>query len=98
MARSALSYAPLHATDEQRARAWWGAFFATFLTLLGQVAYLFIDWRVHPGNLVLPTLRAVHAVEAVGLLALLVARRRTASPRLSADVFISVTLPYLIIF
>jgi hypothetical protein len=98
MARSALSYSQFQATDEQRARAWWGAFFATFLTLLGEVAYLFIDWKVHPGNLVLPILRAVHALEALGLLALLVTRRRTASPRLSADVFIAVGLPYLIIF
>ena len=98
MARSALSYAQLHATDEQRARAWWGAFFATLLTLLGQVAYIFIDLRVHPGNLVLPTLRAVHVLLAAGLLVLLVARRGTASPRLSADVFVAVGLPYLIIF
>lgn len=98
MARAALSYAQFQATDEQRARAWWGAFFATSLTLLGEVAYIFIDWRVHPGNLVLPTLRALHALEALGLLALLVAQHRKASPRLSANVFIAVALPYLIIF
>jgi hypothetical protein len=98
MARSAPSRARLQATEEQRARAWWGAFFATFLTLLGEVAYIFIDWKVHPGNLVLPTLRAVHAVLAVGLLGLLVARRGTASLQLSADVFTAVALPHLIIF
>jgi hypothetical protein len=85
-------------TDEQRARAWWGAFFATFLTLLGEVAYILIDWRVHPGNLVLPTLRALHILESLGLLALLVARRGTASPRLSAGVFTAVALPHLMIF
>jgi hypothetical protein len=98
MARSAPGLAQLQATDDQRARAWWAAFFATLLTLLGEVAYIFIDWRVHPGNHVLPTLRAVHVLEAMGLLALLVAQRRTASTRLSADVFTAVAVPYLIIF
>jgi hypothetical protein len=89
---------PLQADDEQRARAWWGALFAAALTLLGEVAYIFIDWKVHPGNRVLPTLRAVHVLEATGLLALLLARRGTASPRLSAGVFTAVALPHLIIF
>lgn len=98
MARPARSHAQLQATDEQRARAWWGAFFATLLTLLGEVAYIFIDWRVHPGNLVLPTLRALHVLEAAGLLMLLVARRATASTRLSAAVFTAVAVPHLIIF
>lgn len=98
MARTAPSRAPLEATDEQRARAWWGAFFAIVLTLLGETAYIFIDWRVHGGDLVLPTLRAVHVLEAMGLLALLMARRRTASLRQSADIFTALTVPYLIIF
>jgi hypothetical protein len=98
MARPAPSHAQLPATDEQRARAWWGAFFATSLTLLGEVAYIFIDWQVHPGNLVLPTLRALHVLEAAGLVALLVVRRSTASTRLSADVFAAVAVPHLIIF
>ncbi len=98
MARSAPSRAPPEATEEQRARAWWAAFFATLLTLLGEVAYSFIDLRVHQGNQVLPTLRAVHVLEAMGLLALLVARRRTASLQLSADVFTALAVPYLIIF
>ncbi|HYH96564.1 hypothetical protein [Hyalangium sp.] len=98
MAHTTPSAPPLRETDEQRARAWWGAFFATALTLLGEVAYIFIDWRVHAGDLTLPTLRALHVLEAVGLLALLVARRRTASSQLSAGVFTAVALPYLIIF
>ncbi len=98
MARESPEHAPLEVTDEQRVRAWWGAFFATVLTLLGEVAYIFIDWQVHPGNLVLPTLRALHVLEAVGLLALLFARRSTSSPRLSAGVFTAVALPHLLIF
>ncbi|WP_224240301.1 hypothetical protein [Hyalangium gracile] len=98
MARPAPSGPLLLATEEQRARAWWGAFFATLLTLLGEVAYFFIDWRVHPGNLTLPTLRALHVLESVGLLALLVVRRNTASPGLSAGVFTAVALPHLLIF
>jgi hypothetical protein len=88
----------LQVTEEQRARAWWGAFFAALLTLLGEGAYIFIDWRVHPGNLVLPTLRALHVAEAVGLTVLLLARRGTASARLSSGIFTAVVLPYLAIF
>jgi len=98
MARAAPSHSLLQATDEQRARAWWGAVFATAMTLLGELAYVFIDWRVHPGDLALPTLRALHVLEAVGLLGLLVTRRGTAPPELSAGIFTAVTLPYLIIF
>lgn len=98
MARASPEPAPLEVTDEQRARAWWGAFFATLLTLLGEVAYIFIDWQVHPGYLVLPALRALHVLESVGLLALLFARRSTSSPRLSGGVFTAVALPHLIIF
>jgi len=88
----------LKVTDEQRARAWWGAFFATAMTLLGEVAYIFIDWRVHPGDLTLPTLRALHVLESLGLLGLLMARRGTATPGLSAGVFTAVALPHLLIF
>ena len=98
MARAAPSHSPLQVTDEQRARAWWGACFATAMTLLGEVAYIFIDWRVHPGDFTLPTLRALHVLESVGLLALLVARRGTATPGLSAGVFTVVALPHLLIF
>lgn len=98
MARVAPSPARLQVTDEQRARAWWGAFFATAMTLLGEVAYVFIDLRVHPDDLTLPVLRVLHVLEAAGLLALLVARRGSASPELGAGVFTAVTLPYLLIF
>jgi hypothetical protein len=90
--------ASLPATDEQRARAWWGAFFATALTLLGEVAYIFIDWQVFEGQLLLPVMRAVHVLACVGLLGLLVARRLDASSRLSAGVFTAVALLYLPIF
>jgi hypothetical protein len=85
-------------TAEQRARAWWGAFFGSLLTLLGELAYVFIDWRVHPGNLVLPSLRGLHVLAAAGLLALLLVRRGSASAGLSAGVFTAVALPYLAIF
>jgi hypothetical protein len=98
MARPRRELASRGVPDEQRARAWWGAFFGVFLTLFGEVAYVFIDWRVHPGNLLLPTLRGLHALEAVGLLALLLAWRSTLSPRMSAGVFTAVALPHLIIF
>lgn len=98
MTRASPEPAPLGVTDEQRARAWWGAFFATFLTLFGEVAYIFIDWQVHPGNLMLPTLRTLHVLESVGLLVLLLARRSTSSPRLSGGVFTAVALPHLVIF
>ncbi|WP_224371966.1 hypothetical protein [Hyalangium versicolor] len=98
MARGQAERAPLPVPEELRARAWWGAFFATLLTLLGEAAYVLIDWRVHPGNLVLPALRALHVLEALGLLVLLFARRGTASPRLSSGIFSAVAVPYLIIF
>jgi hypothetical protein len=88
----------LQATDAQRSRSWWGAFFATGLTLLGEVAYIFIDWQVHPGNLLLPSLRVFHVLESLGLLVLLLARRARPSPELSAAVFTAVALPYLVIF
>jgi hypothetical protein len=89
---------PLPATDEQRARAWWASLFATGLTLLGETAYIFIDWQVFPGELLLPTLRALHVLLAAGLLALLLVRRSDASSRLCAGVFTAVALPYLGIF
>jgi hypothetical protein len=98
MAQARPRQAPLPATDEQRARAWWAAFFATLLTLLGEVAYGFIDWQVFPGEWLLPTLRALHVLEAAGLLALLLWRRRDASARVSAGAFTLVSLPYLVIF
>jgi hypothetical protein len=98
MAQASPDPTPLPVTDEQRVRAWWSAFFATLLTLLGEVAYIFIDWQVHPGNRVLPTLRTLHVLESMGLLVLLFARRGSASPRLSAGVFTAVALPHLIIF
>lgn len=98
MALSRASAPPLPVTDERRTRAWWGAFFASLLTLLGQVAYSFIDWQVHPGYLVLPALRAAHAVESAGLLALLLARRGSTSVGLSTGIFTAVVLPYLPIF
>jgi hypothetical protein len=85
-------------TDAQRARAWWAAVFATGLTLLGEVAYIFIDWQVHSGKLLLPTLRALHVLQCAGLLALLLARRADASSRLSAGIFTAVALPHLLIF
>ena len=89
---------PLPATDEQRARAWWASLFATGLTLLGELAYIFIDWQVFPGQWLLPSLRALHVLWAAGLLALLLARRNDASSRLSEGVFTAVALPYLVIF
>jgi hypothetical protein len=85
-------------TDAQRARAWWAAVFATGLTLLGEVAYIFIDWQVHSGKLLLPTLRALHVLQCAGLLALLLARRADASSRLSAGIFTAVAIPHLLIF
>jgi hypothetical protein len=88
----------LPATDERRAGAWWGAFFATLLTLLGEVAYILIDWQVFPGQLLLPALRAAHVLASAGLLVLLLARRHDASSRLSAGVFTTVALLYLPIF
>ncbi|HEX8699320.1 MAG TPA: hypothetical protein VF815_10825 [Myxococcaceae bacterium] len=90
--------APLPATDEQRARAWWACFFATVLTVLGEVAYIFIDWQVFPGVLLLPTLRALHVVISAGMLVLLLVRGREMSTGWSAGVFSAVALPYLVIF
>ncbi len=90
--------APLPATDEQRARAWGACFFAAVLTLLGEVAYIFIDWQVFPGQWLLPTLRALHVLVTAGLLVLLLARRREMGTGLSAGVFSAVALPYLVIF
>ena len=99
MSRERSSPAPrLRATDEQLSRAWWGAFFAALLTMLGEAAYIFIDWEVHPGNRVLPTLRGLHVLESLGLLALLLSRRGLASARLSGGVFTAVALPHLAIF
>ncbi|MDY7226314.1 hypothetical protein [Hyalangium rubrum] len=88
----------LPATDAQRGRAWWAALFATGLSLLGETAYIFIDWQVHPGRLLLPSLRALHVLESVVLLALLLSRRRDASEKLSPGVFTAVALPHLVIF
>jgi hypothetical protein len=79
-------------------RAWWAALFATALTLLGELAYIFIDWQVFPGEPLLPTLRALHVLESAGLLALLLARRSDASVRLSSGVFAAVALPHLLVF
>ncbi|HLL01074.1 MAG TPA: hypothetical protein VK539_10830 [Myxococcaceae bacterium] len=90
--------ASLPPTDEQRARAWWACFFAALLTLLGELAYIFIDWQVFHGALLLPVMRAVHVLGCVGLLVLLLRSGREASSRLSSGVFTAVALPYLPIF
>jgi hypothetical protein len=98
MARASPRRVPLPVTDAQRARAWWATVFATGMSLLGQVAYILIDWQVHAGELLLPTLRALHVLECMGLLALLLARRGEVSVRMSASIFTAVALPYLPIF
>lgn len=98
MAHTRPSAPTLRARDVTHPRWWWGALFATGLTLVGEVAYIFIDWQVHPGNRLLPSLRALHVLETSGLLVLLFARRSSASPRLSAGVFTAVALPHLLIF
>jgi len=98
MAPLRVDRAPLPATDEQRARAWWACFFAAVLTVLGEVAYIFIDWQVFPGQWLLPTLRALHVLTTAGLLALLLVRGREMSTQVSAGVFAAVALPYLVIF
>ncbi|MBN1204025.1 MAG: hypothetical protein JXB05_03765 [Myxococcaceae bacterium] len=98
MAQAPPDHRPLPITEDQRVRAWWAALFATGLTLLGEVAYIFIDWQVHPGNLLLPSLRALHALESLGLLVLLLVRRANPSAELSSAAFAAVAIPYLPIF
>lgn len=89
---------PLPATDEQRARAWWASLFAAGMSLVGEVAYIFIDWQVFHGALLLPVLRGLHVLLCAVLLGVLLAHRNDASTRLSAGVFTAVSLAYLPIF
>ncbi|EAU63293.1 hypothetical protein [Stigmatella aurantiaca] len=89
---------PPWATHEQEARAWWGALFATGLTFLSECAYFFIDEQTFPGAQLLPALRVLHVLEALGLLGLLMARRRKPSRALGVGVFVAVVLPYLGLF
>ncbi|SEU30731.1 hypothetical protein [Stigmatella erecta] len=86
------------APHEHPVRTWWPAVWATGLTALAEVAYIFIDARTFPGAWLLPGLRALHVLEALGLLGLLLAHRRHPRRGLGVGVFVAVVLPYLGLF
>jgi hypothetical protein len=86
------------AEQEDLARAWRGDVVGTVLVALTELAYLFIDYRVFHGALLLPELRALHALSALLLLALLFARRGRLSTALLEACFAGAVLPFLPIF
>jgi hypothetical protein len=85
-------------THEHPARAWWSAICASGLTALAEVAYIFIDEQTFPAPLLLPVLRALHALLALGLLGVLLALRDRPRLALGVGTFVAVVVPYLGIF
>jgi hypothetical protein len=73
--------------QELKGRVWRSTTFGTAMVALTELAYTFIDYRVH-GTFQLPTLRVLHVLWALAMLGVLLARRqvltRTASTRSSS--------------
>ncbi|HEX5750232.1 MAG TPA: hypothetical protein VFZ09_28635 [Archangium sp.] len=84
--------------EELLGRGWRGAFFGNLLVAFTELAYVFIDYRVFRGALLLPVLRALHVLWVLGVLGLLFARRRRLTPALINGGFVGGVLPFLPIF
>ncbi|HYO73805.1 MAG TPA: hypothetical protein VEU33_47840 [Archangium sp.] len=84
--------------EELLGRSWRGAFVGNLLTAFTELAYVFIDYQVFRGALLLPVLRALHVLWALGMLGMLLARRHRLSPALINGGFVVGVLPFLPIF
>ncbi|WP_235217110.1 hypothetical protein [Archangium violaceum] len=84
--------------EEMLRRGWRGVFFGNLLVALTELAYIFIDYRVFLGALLLPVLRLLHVLWVLGVLGVLFARRSRLTPRLIHGGFAAATVPFLPIF
>ncbi|MFY0572073.1 hypothetical protein ACN28E_50725 [Archangium lansingense] len=84
--------------EELLGRGWRGAFFGSFMVVLTELAYVFIDYQVFRGALLMPILRALHVLWALGVLGVLLARRHRLTPALIHASFAAVVLPFLPLF
>lgn len=83
--------------EELRAQAWRGTAVGCALVVLTELAYVFIDYEVFHGPL-LPGLRALHALWALVLLGVLLARRERLRADWIAACFAGAVLPFLPLF
>lgn len=84
--------------EELLGRGWRGSFFGNLLVVLTELAYVFIDYQVFRGALLLPVLRSLHVLWALGVLGILFARRSRLTPALINGSFVAGVLPFLPIF
>jgi hypothetical protein len=83
--------------QELQARAWRGAAFGSLVTGLAELAYVFIDYRVH-GTWLLPALRALHTAWSFAVMGWLLARRRRLTQEQTELAFAAVVVPFLPLF
>jgi hypothetical protein len=84
--------------QELTSRAWRGAVFGATGLAVVELAYVFIDYRVFGGALLLPVLRALHVLWVLVLLALLLTRRQHFTLERVEAVFAAGVLPFLPLF
>jgi hypothetical protein len=82
---------PLEVLEQElRSRAWRSTTFGATMVALTELAYAFLDYRVH-GTLQLPLLRVLHVLWSLAVLGVLLARRQMLSPR-SIDALFATTV------
>jgi hypothetical protein len=84
--------------EELLGRGWRGAFFGNLVAALTELAYVFIDYQVFRGALLLPVLRSLHVLWILLILGALLARRHRLTPKLINGGFAGGVLPFLPIF
>jgi hypothetical protein len=89
---------PLEVLEQElRGRAWRSTTFGTGMVALTELAYAFLDYRVH-GTFQLPVLRVLHVLWSLGVLGVLLARRHALTPRSIDGLFVAAVLPFLPLF
>ncbi len=89
---------PLEVLEEElRARVWRSTTFGTAMVALTELAYAFIDYRVH-GTLQLPVLRVLHVLWSLVVLGLLLGRREVLTSRGIDALFVAAVVPFLPLF
>jgi len=89
---------PLEVLEQElKGRVWRSTTFGTAMVALTELAYTFIDYRVH-GTFQLPTLRVLHVLWALAMLGVLLARRQVLTPHSIDTLFVATVAPFLPIF
>ncbi len=89
---------PLEVLEQEvRGRVWRSTTFGTVMVALAELAYAFIDYRVH-GTLQLPVLRVLHVLWSLVVLGLLLGRREALTSRGIDALFVAAVVPFLPLF